>query len=283
VNSHEALSEFECFLPGARTHDRVAADQLKESVQVILNFYGEGLARILHLVAEAEAQAQKVYDALIHDSFVGGLLLIHDLYPVDLETRINEALQKVRPYMDTHGGNVELVSLEDGVAKLRLQGSCKGCPSSAATLELAINQAIEEACPDLLGLEVEGVVAPPEPKKLFKILNQPQEAPMSRARSGWTVIPGVAQLGNGAMKTVEAAGIPMIICKVNEHLYAYRNACAACDMPFDMDALEEGLLSCRLGHRYDLQRAGICTDDPDIHLNPFPLLVEDGLVKVALG
>jgi len=283
VNSHEALSEFECFLPGARTHDRVAADQLKESVQVILNFYGEGLARILHLVAEAEAPAQKVYDALIHDSFVGGLLLIHDLYPVDLETRINEALQKVRPYMDTHGGNVELVSLEDGVAKLRLQGSCKGCPSSAATLELAIKQAIEEACPDLLGLEVEGVVAPPEPKKLFKILNQPQEAPMSRARSGWTVIPGVAQLGNGAMKTVEAAGIPMIICKVNEHLYAYRNACAACDMPFDMDALEEGLLSCRLGHRYDVQRAGICTDDPDIHLNPFPLLVEDGLVKVALG
>jgi len=263
--------------------DPEARALMQESVQTLLNFYGDGLARILRLVTEAEAPAQKVYDTLLRDSFVGGLLLIHDLYPVPLETRINEALQKVRPYMDTHGGNVELVSLENGVAKLRLQGSCKGCPSSSATLDLAIKQAIEEACPDLLGLEVEGVVPPPEPKKLFKILNQPQEAPTPRPKSGWTIVESMTQLGNGAMKIVEVAGVPLLICKVNAHLYAYRNACAACDMPFDVEALKDGLLSCRLNHRFDAQRAGICTDDPDIHLNPFPLLMEDGMVKVALG
>ncbi len=263
--------------------DPEARALMQESVQALLTFYGEGLARILRLVTEAEAPSQKIHAALIHDSFVGGLLLIHDLYPVPLETRINEALQKVRPYMDTHGGNVELVSLENGVAKLRLQGSCNGCASSAATLELAIKQAIEEACPDLIGLEVEGVVAPPEPKKLFKILNQPQQAPTPRARSGWTPIESVAQFGSGMIKIVDTAGIALLLCKVNENLYAYRNACAACDMPFDVDALKDGLLSCRLGHRYDVQRAGICTDDPDIHLNPFPLIVEDGMVKVALG
>ncbi len=91
---------------------------------------------------------------------VASLMLIHGLYPVDLETRVHEALETVRPYMESHGGDVELVGVVDGVAKLRLVGHCKGCPASEATLETAIRTAIEEAAPDLDGLEVEGVVEP---------------------------------------------------------------------------------------------------------------------------
>ncbi len=103
--------------------------------------------------------------------------------------------------------------------------------------------------------------------------------PPSRAKSGWTSIESVAQLGSGTIKIVETAGNPLLLCMVNGHFYAYPTAC---DMPFDMAPLKDNLLSCRLGHRYDVQHAGICTDDPDIHLNPFPLLVEDGMVKAAL-
>lgn len=163
---------------------------------------------------------------------------------------------------------------------MRLQGSCSGCPSSAATLELAIKQAIEEACPDLLGLEIEGVVAPPEPKKLFKILSQPQEAPPARAKSGWTVIESVAQLGSGTIKIVETAGNPLLLCKINGH---FTHIATPAPPAISRLTLKDNLLSCRLGHRYDVQRAGICKDDPEIHLNPFPLLVEDRMVKVALG
>ena len=130
-----------------------------------------------------------------------------------------------------------------------------------------------------MGLEVEGVVAPAELKKFFKILNQPQGTPPSRAKSGWTSIESVAQLGNGTIKIVETVGHPLLLCMVNGHFYAYRTAC---DMPFDVAPLKDNLLSCRLGHRYHVQHAGICTDDPDIHLNPFPLLVEDDMVKAAL-
>ena len=68
-----------------------------------------------------------------------------------------EALDNVRPYMESHGGNVELVSLEEGVARIRLEGSCDGCPASSSTLELAIKTALEETAPDLLGIEVEGI------------------------------------------------------------------------------------------------------------------------------
>jgi len=90
-------------------------------------------------------------------------LLVHGLHPVDLETRLHQALDKVLPYIHSHGGNVELISLIAGVAKLRLQGTCKTCPSSAITLELAVKAAVEEFCPDLLGMEVEGQAQPTGP------------------------------------------------------------------------------------------------------------------------
>ena len=66
----------------------------------------------------------------------------------------------MRPYMESHGGDVELLGIEDGVARLRLEGSCHGCAASASTLELAIKQALRDAAPDLLGMEVEGVEDP---------------------------------------------------------------------------------------------------------------------------
>ena len=61
--------------------------------------------------------------------------------------------------MESHGGDVELLGLDDGVARIRLKGSCSDCAASTVTLELAIKQALEETAPDLLGLEVEGVGA----------------------------------------------------------------------------------------------------------------------------
>ena len=74
---------------------------------------------------------------------------------------MQEALDSVRPYMESHGGNVELLGIEDGVARLRLEGSCNGCAASASTLELAVEQALQATAPDLEGIDVEGVVEPP--------------------------------------------------------------------------------------------------------------------------
>ena len=95
---------------------------------------------------------------MAEDDLVSGLLMIHDLYPVPIEERVTAALDSVRPYMESHGGNVELLGVEDGVARLRLEGSCKSCRASSSTLELAVRQALEAAAPDLEGMDVEGVL-----------------------------------------------------------------------------------------------------------------------------
>jgi Fe-S cluster biogenesis protein NfuA len=138
--------------------DPVAQHRVQELVGAVLELYGAGLERILGVLEDAGASALPIRDALLDDGIVASLLLIHGLYPIPLEERVTQALDGVRPFLASHGGNVDLVSVEDGVARLKLEGSCNGCPSSAATLEHALREAIEAAAPDLLGLEVEGVV-----------------------------------------------------------------------------------------------------------------------------
>ncbi len=130
---------------GARVDDAAA----QELVGAVMDMYAEGLRRIVAVSPE-----------IAGDDYVAALLLIHDLHPVPLEERVRRALDTVRPFMESHGGDVELLSLEDGVLRLRLLGTCNGCAASASTLEQAVEKALEEAAPDLEGLEVEGVAEP---------------------------------------------------------------------------------------------------------------------------
>ena len=138
--------------------DPFAQQRVQELIGAVLELYGAGLDRILGVVADAGEPGLPIRDALLDDGIVASLLLIHGLYPVPLEERVVQALDSVRPFLASHGGNVELISVEEGIARLQLQGSCNGCPSSAATLEHALREAIDAAAPDLLGLEVEGAV-----------------------------------------------------------------------------------------------------------------------------
>jgi Fe-S cluster biogenesis protein NfuA len=127
----------------------------EELAGALMELYGEGLERIMEAV-DGETRAR-----LAEDGVVASLLLMHGLYPVPLEDRVREALDSVRPYMESHGGNVELLGISDGVARIRLEGHCVGCAASASTLELGIRQALEAIAPDLEGLEVEGVLDEP--------------------------------------------------------------------------------------------------------------------------
>jgi Fe-S cluster biogenesis protein NfuA len=136
--------------PGAR-------ELLNDLTTAIMELYGEGLARIGAALQDAGPAGAELRERLLADGVVASLLLMHDLHPMPLEERVLEALDSVRPYMESHEGGVELLDIENGVARLRLQGSCHGCAASQATLELAIKEAIDTHAPDLLGMEVEGV------------------------------------------------------------------------------------------------------------------------------
>jgi Fe-S cluster biogenesis protein NfuA len=140
-----------------RSGDPQTRALVQEILQNLLQLHGMGLERIIAMVAGSGGSAKAVYERLLNDEVVRGLLLIHDLHPVPIEERMQQALAKVLPYIRSHGGNVELVSLVDGIARLRLEGTCKSCSASSVTLELAVRAAIEEFCPDLIGFDVVGI------------------------------------------------------------------------------------------------------------------------------
>jgi Fe-S cluster biogenesis protein NfuA/nitrite reductase/ring-hydroxylating ferredoxin subunit len=243
---------------------------VQECMQSVLSFYGHGLERVLHIIKHAGIGAQPAYDELLHDNLVRGLLLIHGLHPIPLEQRLREALDKIRPYLQSHGGNVDLLGVENDFARLRLQGACKTCPSSAVTLELAVRHAVEEACPDLQGFHVDGIAA----------ASQPTATP--RGNSRWITLDHAADIPDSTVTRMEAANLPLALCRVNGTLYAYGDHCPVCNLPLHLGKLEsDGTLFCGTGHRFLVREAGRGLNGS--HLDPLPLIVERGVVKVALA
>jgi Fe-S cluster biogenesis protein NfuA len=133
--------------------DPLARETATELVQTLLELYGEGLARMLACEGDVAAMGR--------DELVSHLLLLHGLHPVPVEERVRTALDEVRPYLDAHGGDVELLGVSDGVVHLRLEGSCNGCPSSAVTLKSSIEEAIQKAAPDVEDIQADGAVPVP--------------------------------------------------------------------------------------------------------------------------
>jgi Fe-S cluster biogenesis protein NfuA len=168
VSTHEdreiqgQLERLEALIQGIEElPDPTARAHARELVQSILGFHGAALARLMDQIAETGGPGRALLEALAGDQPVSSLLLLYGLHPHGLESRVEQALERVRPYLRSHGGNVELLGIAEGVVRLRMLGSCNGCPSSSLTFKLAIEEAIYAAAPDAAAIEVEGVATTP--------------------------------------------------------------------------------------------------------------------------
>ena len=131
--------------------------------QSLMELHGAGLDRLMEIVAGAGPSGHDLMNDFAGDALVASMLLLYGLHPHDLQTRVMTALERTRPFLHSHGGDVELLGVADGVVNLRLAGSCRSCPSSTMTLKLAIEQAIYEAAPDVTEIIAEGQAALNEP------------------------------------------------------------------------------------------------------------------------
>ncbi len=268
--------------------DSVVRNCAVELIGTIMELHGLGIERMLETTWEKGAVGQELIDDFAQDDMLHSLLLLHGLHPLDLETRVTQALDKVRPYLGSHGGNVELLGINDGVVHLGLQGSCNGCASSAMTLKLAIEEAMQEFAPDIERMEVEGVVEQPAPKGIpagsFIPLTAVGGASRQPANIGrWESLGDMSSLVVDSFQLVEVMGQDVLLCKLNGTFYAYGGECPGCGNSLKSAALKGNTLSCRkCGNSYDVMRAGRCLDQPSLHMEPFPLLEQEGKVKIAL-
>lgn len=265
--------------------DSQARATTEELIQTLLDLYGDGLARILDLTVQSDMSGQALIELFAGDELVRSLMLLHGLHPAGIDERVAQALDEVRPYLMSHGGDVELIGVDGGVAHLRLEGSCHGCPSSTLTLKMAIEEAIYKAAPDLDELQVEGVVEPPHPLTLMPRKSGSRAAQTSDHEGQWKRVEGLGKLGSGVLKAIMLQKVSLVFCQVEGSFYAYHNRCAGCGATLAKGRLEGAILTCATCNRqYDVCRAGRSVDDTDSDqfLSPIPLLMEGNEVKVIV-
>jgi Fe-S cluster biogenesis protein NfuA/nitrite reductase/ring-hydroxylating ferredoxin subunit len=284
ADARYAVAEIERLLDEAERLDDEGHTLATEVVQALLQLYGEGLARILEVLDECGATEAR--DRLTRDDLVSHLMLLHDLHPVSLEARIVQALDEVRPYLKSHGGNVELLGVEGNVARLRLEGSCSGCPSSAVTLRLAVEEAVYKAAPEIERVEAEGVVEQ-QPRRIARPLAVVPGNPVARpdADGPWIPVDAVGDMPPDSLAVHAVGGERLLFVRLADgSRFAHHSGCPACGDPLDEAALSGSEVICvGCGLRYDVQRAGRSLDDPDLQLDPLPLLASgSGVVTVAL-
>ncbi|CAH0150311.1 Fe/S biogenesis protein NfuA [Arthrobacter sp. Bi26] len=291
----------------------VARDRAEELVRQVTELYGAGLERILHVLDAQGVLDSGTVSALTSDPLVSGLLLIHGLHPVDLPGRVAAALDSVRPYLGSHGGDVELLGIsEEGVVRLRLLGSCQGCPSSSVTLKLAVEDAIETAAPEVTAIEVEEA-APAAVPALIPVgalrsrldgLGGHDGGPSDAGAPDWTAhdaatpasgtwqaVPALAELESGSVAGFLVAGVEVLTCRIGPDVYAFVDRCPRCTHSMPGASLQRalaapvggGLLRCpHCRSHFDVRKAGACLEDKALHLDPLPLLLRDGVPSVAV-
>jgi Fe-S cluster biogenesis protein NfuA len=132
----------------------------KALVQLILDLHATGLERVLEIVAKNGDLGQRAIDDFGQDPLVSSLLVLYGLHPLDLESRVEQAVEKVKPQVRKGGGELELLGMEDGVIRLRLQITGHGCASTGKTLKALVEDALYASAPDMNRLLIEGLEEP---------------------------------------------------------------------------------------------------------------------------
>ncbi|KAA8884822.1 hypothetical protein F3087_32155 [Nocardia colli] len=267
----------------------MARERAENLVREVADLYGAGLQRVLRLLGNDAGAIER----LARDDLVASLLLVHGLHPHDVHTRVRTALDTVRPYLGSHGGDVALLGVEDGVVRLELSGSCKTCPSSSVTLELAVEDAVRAAAPEIVSIEV--AQPPAESAGVISADSLFSRVHANGQQSGqpagnWFAVPELGELRPGEVGGFAIAGLVVLACRVGDNLFAYRDHCPSCDRSLAGAALHrrvgypvgDAVLRCPncLAH-FDAVRAGARVDG-DGHLEPLPVLVRSGELSVAV-
>src|SRR3954468_1028311 len=258
----------------------VPRERAERLVGEVTDLYGAGLERMLRIAVAADPA---LVNSFVADDLVASLLLVHGLHPHDVERRIEDALDSVRPYMGSHGGDVKLLGVVDDVVRLEFAGSCKSCPSSAVTLELTVEDAVRAAAPEIASIEV--VTA--EKDSSSEVI--PAESLLNRVHANghrpgsWHPVPELAELRDGEVGGFLVAGVTVLACRLGGNVFPYRDRCGNCTGSLAGAKIDGAALRCpRCGATFDAVHAGAGVEGTS-HLEPIPVLVREGVLSMAVA
>jgi nitrite reductase/ring-hydroxylating ferredoxin subunit/Fe-S cluster biogenesis protein NfuA len=241
-------------------------------------FLAAGVREMVRRLKEDERSRPVLFD-LVDDPLIYSVLLELGVVRADVVTRVARALERVKPYVHSHGGDVELVRVEqaeDGqVAHIRFHGSCSGCSMSAATLQEGVQEAIRTAVPEVV--RVEEMKDTPVAGLVQLTVGRDGDT------HGWIEGPPADDISAGTAARARMGDHDVLLLRVEDRLFAYRNACPHQGMPLHDGEIEDGALTCPWhGYCFEVD-SGECRNAPQVQLEPYPLRVEGGRIWVRPG
>ncbi|MCC6605163.1 MAG: NifU family protein [Anaerolineae bacterium] len=253
---------------------RTKALDLKRAVE---EFHKVGLTHIVKRLKD-DPRGKELLFELVDEPAVYALFAMHGIVRADVTTQASRVLEMVRPYLQSHGGDVALVKVEGDTAFVRLQGACNGCSLAAVTLRDGVAEALTSQIPQIQHVEV----VANEPGAGMIMLNT---IPVNGSQSGWVKGPAVDEVVVGRPYAFSTDAADILLVNLNNQFFAYRNECSHQALPLENGLLDADacILTCPWhGFKYDLI-SGECLSAPQAQLEPFPLRIQEGYVWVRPG
>jgi hypothetical protein len=133
----------------------------KELVQSLMDLHGAALERAMEIVSEAGEPGMHLIDELGADAMVSSVLVLYGLHPEELDTRVLNAVERLKPQLRKQGCEIEVLALDRGSIKLHIETGEHACGSTAKTVHATVEGAIYDAAPDLTSLVIEGLEEKP--------------------------------------------------------------------------------------------------------------------------
>lgn len=259
---------------------REAAEELRSAVEEI---HRAGLRTIVRAMRD-RPETREVLFELVDDPVVHLLLSLHEIIRPDPATQAKQVLVDVRPQLQSHGGDVTLDHVADGVAYVQLAGACNGCSMSAVTLRNVVEEALVAGVPSITAVEVLPTAPSPALISVDSLFSRSDPA-----QEGWVDALAVTELGSGQLvprrlEATDGTVAEVILVNVEDRLSAYLNSCAHQGLPLDnalLDVQAKTLTCPWHGFCYDAS-SGECLSSPGAQLEQLPLRVDDGRVWVRV-
>lgn len=267
--------------------DAPARELVDELLASLNDLHKQGLTAVVRGLRDDPRGKQLLFE-LVDDPAVHMILAMHGIIRPDPMTLAQRAIAQVRPGINSHGGDVELVGLDGTVAHVRLTGACQGCSMAAVTLRDSVEEALLRGVPGLTGVEVVPNEPTPTLIPVSEIRRRPDDAAEAAqlAAAGWSRALAVADIPAGSTRSVRVGegsrALDTLLVNVGGQVSAYENACAHQGLPLDDAELDPvaGTLTCPWhGFCYDAT-SGECVTMPGAQLATLPVRLLDGDVWV---
>ena len=125
----------------------------QELMQLVMELHGAALERMLATASQAGGEEARLLRQWAADPLVAPLLVLYELHPDDLNTRVHNALERIRPGLRAQGGEAELIDIDGGEIHMRVR--LHGCSSASSSIRTSVEEALHAIAPDLTGIVIE--------------------------------------------------------------------------------------------------------------------------------